>query len=142
VPDVRVADGGRELDLDAHDAAVDPLHQQVDLPRAGGGAQVVHRRLGGLGGDPHAERGQRLEQRPGEVGARRSQQRVSGDAEQARRERGVGELVLRRLLQAREGVARGEPAGHRVEQPQPGEVVAVGDRRGLRGLGAVAAPLP
>ena len=70
--------------------------------------------------------------------ALRPEQRGRGDIEQPGGECRIGQLVFGRLLEPVDFVARRQPAGQRVEEPELAEVIAVGDGGGFGRLLSVA----
>ena len=138
MPHIGIGDRVRQLHLDAEHLPVRALDHQVDLVLPRVGPQVEHLGIACLRRHPDPQRDQGLKQRTDHVDTGVTQQRIRGEREQAGRQRRVGELMLGRLLQAADLIAGQDPARHRVEKPQPREVIAVGDRGRLRRLASIA----
>lgn len=129
--DVGVIRSGGQLDLDANHLTFRAFHHQVHFPLTSGSPKVPDPCHSRRGRDSNAQRRQRFEQRASHESATRAAQRSGGQVEQPGGQGRIGELVLRRGLQAPQWVATVAPARHGIEHPDAGEEVPIGDGRGL-----------
>lgn len=136
--DVRFVDAGRHLHLDTDNTAVGALHDEVHLVVTIAGSKVSNPRFGSLRCDPHGQRDERLEEPPRHVCAPSRCECRGRQVEQPGRERRIGELMLGRLLEARQRATARAPSRNRIEQPELCEMIAVRHRRGLRRLVSAA----
>ena len=102
-------------------------------PSCAASAQVPDGGLLGLSGGSDRQGGEGLEELPEQLGGSgpRLDQRLRRVVEQPRGQRRVSELMLGRHLETGELTALRQPGRDRVEDPDLGEQVAIGDRRGL-----------
>ena len=72
----------------------------------------------GLSADTNGQRDKRLEQRPDHGRARRGEECAFGQVQEPGRERRVGQMMLRRLLEARQRTPTHAPTSNWIKQPK------------------------